>query len=167
MKRNIKALTLTLSLILLFYSCNSKPIPLIKPPDSIGDLKLGKFKTGKEALKELFRLHGRKMGLINGYVADYTNKDGKATVYYSVAKNEKLAGRLISWMIKRIGKSHEIFRDMKKESFKSQIFYSVYGMNQKHFFFCKNDKIIWIAADPQVAYSFIENFLNSLTINTR
>lgn len=161
MKRNIKTLSLILSLILFLYSCNSKPIIPIKPPDFVGDLKLGKYKTGKEALNELFGLHGRKMGLINGYVADYIGKEGKATVYYSVAKNEKLAARLLDWMIKRIGNSHEIFKGFKKENLESQLFYSVYGMGQKHFFLQKNDKIIWIAADSQVANSVIKNFLKN------
>src|SRR3972149_2025422 len=116
MKKYSKIPYLALFLLLCFYSCNSKPLAPIKPPDSIGDFKLGKYKTGKEALKEIFRLHGRKMGLVSGYVADYINKDGKATVYYSVAKNEKLAGRLLAWMIKRIGNNHDIFKNMKKEN---------------------------------------------------
>ena len=162
MKKNIKVLGLTLFLILSFYCCNSKPIPAIKPPDSIGNLKLGKYKTGKEALKEIFMLHGRKMGLINGYVANYEEKDGKATVYYSVAKHEKLAKRLIDWMVKRIGNSHEIFKGLKKEQTGSQTFYSVYGMSQKHFFLCKDDKVIWIAADLQVANLVIEDFVKKI-----
>jgi len=146
-------------LILFFPCCNSKPIPPIKPPDNIAELKLKEYKTGKEALKEIFRLHGRRMGLVNGYVANYIGKEEKATIYYSIAKDERIAKRLLTWMVKRIGESHEVFQGLKKQQLKSQVFYSVYGQGQKHFFFRKNDRIIWIAADPRVANSAIEDFV--------
>ena len=159
MKRKLFAISLLFSVILFtLFSC-SKPIPPIKPPDSLAGLKLKEYKTGKEAIDEIFNLHGRKMGIVNGYVATYAGKEGKATVYYSVAKSKKLAQRLIDWMVKRIGEGNKYFQGLKKEHSAPQIFYSVHGEGGKHFFLCKDDKVIWIIADPQVANPVMEDFL--------
>jgi len=99
------------------------------------------------------------MGIVNGYVATYAGKEGKATVYYSVAKNKKLAQRLIGWMVKSIGEGNRYFQGLKKEHAGSQVFYSVRGEGGKHFFLCKDDKVIWIIADQQVANPIMEDFL--------
>ncbi|MBI5374883.1 MAG: hypothetical protein HZA77_05580 [Candidatus Schekmanbacteria bacterium] len=122
-------------------------------------MKLKESKTGSEALKELFRLHGKRMGLANGYVGEYRGDMGSATVYYSVAKNEDISARLIEFMVKRIGEGNKYFQGLKEERRGSFIFYSVTGMGQRHFFFRIADKVIWIAADAPIAEMFLDESL--------
>jgi len=155
------ALWLSLLFIIFLSSCwyAEEPSQIIYPPDSIGPMKLKESKTGSEALKELFRLHGKRMGLANGYVGEYRGENGNATVYYSVAKNEDISVRLLEFMVKRIGEGNKYFQGLKEERRGSFIFYSVTGMGQNHFFFRIADKVIWIAADAPVAEMFLDESL--------
>lgn len=155
------ALWLSLLFIISLSSCwyADEPKELIYPPSSIGPMKLKESKTGSEALKELFRLHGKRMGLANGYVGEYRGDMGSATIYYSVAKNEDVAVKLLEFMVKRIGEGNKYFQGLKEERKNDFIFYSVTGMGQRHFFFRIADKVIWIAADAPIAEMFLDESL--------
>lgn len=150
-------------IVLIFSSCGDPEIdtlPPLKAPPEIAGIKISKSITGKPALKELHDLHGLSVGIVNGYVAKYSDGENEVTIYYSEAENIYTAEKIIEKMVAKISKGNKYFGGFKEKKLGESSIYSVTGMGQEHYFFRTGEKIIWIAGD----FTAIENALSDYLV---
>ncbi len=120
-------------------------------PTQLGALKLTNSQLGKDALNEFAQLHGQGFDLINGYRADYANGDSKLTLWVGQAKDANAAQGMVKTMADKIGGGNPMFTDLSELSISNRTIYEVKGQGQLHFFYAVNDKIVWVATDPNNA----------------
>lgn len=118
-------------------------------PTRLSTLALTRTVTGTAALAEFSQLHGKGFDLAGGYMATY-GKD-EATLWVGQAKNADGANKLLDEMAQRIGPDNAMFKGLQSLSISGRTLYSATGQGQQHFFYAVNDKIVWLAAAPEVA----------------
>lgn len=127
------------------------PITLNKEgiPAKAGSLAMTKTMTGTEALAEFAQLHGKGFDLLGGYMAHY-GKD-EALLWVGQAKDDKAATDMVAQMAQKIGPDNAMFQDLNTLDISGRTLFSAVGQGQQHFFYAVNDKIVWLAANPQQA----------------
>lgn len=118
-------------------------------PSKAGSLGLTKTMTGTEALAEFAQLHGKELDLTSGYMAHY-GKD-EALLWVGQAKDDKAATDMIAQMAQKIGPDNAMFQNLNPLDIGGRTLFSAVGQGQQHFFYAVNDKIVWLAANPQQA----------------
>lgn len=69
----------------------------------LGGLPLVETVTGNEGLAQVSRMHGKDVGLVRGYVAQYADNKARATLWVGWAESEAAAQALTDRMTARIG----------------------------------------------------------------
>jgi hypothetical protein len=127
--------------------------PLTKEgiPAKLGSLALTKSTQGTGALTELTQMHGSGLDLTGGYRADYAGGGSQATLWVGQAKDAAAAQARADTMAEKIGAGNAIFGDLQTLNIGGRKLYTAAGQDQQHFFYAVNDKIVWLAADPDQA----------------
>ena len=118
-------------------------------PAKVGSLALTKTMTGTDALAEFAQLHGKGFDLLGGYMAHY-GKD-EAFLWVGQAIDDKAATDMVAQMAQKIGPDNAMFQDLNTLDISGRTLFSAVGQGQQHFFYAVNDKIVWLAANPQQA----------------
>ena len=118
-------------------------------PAKLGSLELTQTMTGTEALAEFAQLHGKGLDLTGGYMAHY-GKD-QALLWVGQAKDPASAHTLLDEMVQKIGPDNAMFKDLQALDISGSTLYSAVGQGQQHFFYAVNDKIVWLAANADLA----------------
>ncbi len=128
------------------------PAPLTQEgvPAKLGSLTLTKTTQGTAALTEMNQMHGSSFDLTGGYRADY-GESGQATLWVGQAKDAAAAQAMVETMALKIGDGNPIFSDLQSLDISGRHLYTAQGQDQQHFFYAVNDKIVWLAADPDQA----------------
>ncbi len=127
------------------------PAPLTKEgiPAKLGSLALTKTTQGPDALSELSKMHGVGFDLTGGYRADYAGDGSQATLWVGQAKDAAAAQSMVDTMAQKIGAGNATFADFQTLTIGGRKLYTATGQDQQHFFYAVNDKIVWLAADPE------------------
>ncbi len=131
-------------------------------PTELGALKLTTSQLGKDALSEIAQLHGQGFDLVNGYRADYANGDAKLTLWVGQAKDANAAQGMVKTMADKIGAGNPMFTDLQELNISNRTIYEVKGQGQLHFFYAVNDKIVWVATDPNNAADALHSMWNAI-----
>ncbi len=123
----------------------------LRPPKSLGELRLIHASEGKQALQEINRLHGKNVGAKAGYVAHYEKDGAAAMVYLAQASSAAEAERQLSEMSARIRKGDTPFSQLTSAKQGNVIVYSALGQGQRHYFYRRDERVLWLAADEAVA----------------
>jgi hypothetical protein len=117
---------------------------------TVGSLKLVQFIEGKEAQKQISRLHGQSISMANGFIAAYQGSgEDKMTIWVSVHKDSKEAESLIAKMHEKIDTVAK-FQNHQDLDISSNIYHFVTGMGQSHYFYYRGNDAIWIGmASPE------------------
>ncbi len=118
-------------------------------PAKLGSLGLTQTMTGTEALAEFAQLHGKGFDLTGGYMAHY-GKD-QALLWVGQAKDAASARTLLEEMAQKIGPENAMFKGLQALDISGSTLYSAVGQGQQHFFYAVNDKIVWLAANADLA----------------
>lgn len=118
-------------------------------PAKLGTLSLTQTMTGTEALAEFAQLHGEGFDLVTGYMAHY-GKD-QAILWVGQAKDNGSAQMMLDEMAQKIGPDNAMFKDLQPLDISGRTLYSAMGQGQQHFFYAVNDKIVWLAANAELA----------------
>lgn len=125
-------------------------------PQSIAGLQLHKAVTGQAAIAEISDLHGKDVGVTGGWVGYY---DNKVVIWMAEISEEESARGLLKAMEQRIATGNRIFTDLKKIQEGNVTVFSVIGMGQRHFFYQKENKLVWIAAPIGSENEFLRQVL--------
>ena len=131
------------------------------PPESLGDLRLLHSTEGKEALREINRLHGKDLGARDGYVAHYQKDGVVAMLYLAQASSTGQAGRQLERMSDRIKRGASPFYHLKTSRQGEITLYSALGQGQVHYFYQRDSSVVWLAVDAPVAQQTLAALLKT------
>lgn len=153
----LMAATLTYSL-LKQQPAGSVSAPL---PSALAGLPRIEASYGEEALSGISRMHGQDFELISGAIGSYGPREDSpsATVWVSGTDREALAGELVTAMRNRIALGQSPFTSVGERTDGGWTVYELAGMGQQHFYFQSSKLVIWLAVDPGVAESALQDAL--------
>ena len=146
-------------LVGLSFAIGEQPQASADIPSQIGGLKLVRTLTGEEALANLRQMHGLDFGLTGGYVAFY---ERAGTVWVGDTESEQQAQALISRMTQRIGAGSKEFTNLQPGEVSGQKLYWVEGQGQRHVFYARGKKTVWVAAARGVEEAFIQDAVRAI-----
>lgn len=121
-------------------------------PSELGGLRLLQVMAGPDALAEIYRLHQKDLGLVDGWVGHY--EEG-ATVWVSQATDEAQAAALLAAMTRDIQAGEGGFQHEGEEQIQGVAVHRVRGQGGAHFYYQKGDRAVWVTAPPTVARAFL------------
>ncbi|MBI3016169.1 MAG: hypothetical protein HYY65_14155 [Candidatus Tectomicrobia bacterium] len=133
-----------------------KQLPL---PTTLGEMRLDHSLQGQEALKDIFRLHGKTFDLKDGYVGHYSNKAAKAMVWVSESKNQDQSRQLLQMMAAEIRRGRGPYSNFQEFDVNGKVVYSVDGQGQQHYFYGSGKRNVWLAVDPPAAQKALHELL--------
>lgn len=133
-------------LTLLAFSRPPSPVPV---PSRVAGVPLRAHLFGQEAADEIVRLHRSRFPLTGAAVAVY----GETTAILWVGQTWGDGGAqvLLWWMTRAIERSDSPFRPVGQRRVRDVLVYELRGMGQTHFYFRVEDRIYWLAVDPDLA----------------
>lgn len=130
----------------LWYAANGSSGSV---PQSFGSYRLTQATTGQEAVAQMSRLHGKGVGVTDGYVGHYEGPSGGAMVYFGEAASERDAGALLVQMEQRIGPGNQYFTDLKPRTVDGIRVLSVRNGQEAHYFWQVGRNVVWIGFDRE------------------
>ncbi|MFQ5595824.1 MAG: hypothetical protein ACE5HA_16885 [Anaerolineae bacterium] len=129
-------------------------------PDSLAGWPLSTQVSGRPALVEIERLHGKSFLMVDGAVARYG--DGMATVWVSSTWTPFLAERQVAVMTERIAEGRSPFTPVGADEREGVTVYALTGMGQRHYYFQRETRVVWLAVSPQFAEESLEELIYDL-----
>jgi hypothetical protein len=139
------------ALITGIISCSNKtapPIPAL--PEVLGDLDLKETVAGVKANKFLYRMHGVITGSRNSIIG-YYSLDKKNALYISAFTEDKQALRALEKMVAKIENTKAGFTPVTVDKREGRSVYRTHGMGLHHFFYRKDNLILWWQTEPERA----------------
>lgn len=130
----------------------------LKLPKSLAKLSLATVTYGPEAVDEITRLHGKKFAIITGAMGMY-GSDDQATLWVADFASDSTASQAINAMQEKIATADSPFTPTGQKQIDGRPLYQLDGMGQKHFYFQSDSRVIWLAANPDIAEQAYEQIL--------
>ncbi|MBI4302495.1 MAG: hypothetical protein HY664_07805 [Chloroflexi bacterium] len=122
-------------------------------PSNIAGLSLVSKMTGEQGLAEIRQLHGKNVGVTDGWVAHYENG---ATIWAGQTQNEGQAYQLLVTMTRRIEAGTPEFKDLERLPVGGHDVFTVTGLGQRHYYYQSGAYVIWIAAPNSGEIDFLK-----------
>jgi hypothetical protein len=145
--KRIAALLAVLAPILAGYGS----AVLADPPRRLGELELVHAVQGKEALRQINRLHGKEVGTNEAYVAHYEKAGAVAMLYLAQAPSKAHAAGQVTQMIEGIRRGEGPFYHLREIRQGEVTLYSALGQGQVHYFYQRDADVLWLAVDAPAA----------------
>lgn len=129
-------------------------------PTVLAGLPLSHQATGRAALAEIERLHGKNFPMTDGAVAHYG--DGQAIVWVSSTWLPFMAVRQVEAMTARIAEGRSPFTPMETRQVEGTTVYVLTGMGQMHYYFQLDRRVVWLAVSPPLAEQSLEELIRKL-----
>jgi hypothetical protein len=123
-------------------------------PGQLGDMKLGSFVEGTQALAQVNQLHGTTIDLQEAYIAEYSHDfnpyhpdKARVTVWVGTSRNNNAAAALLNRMANGIAGGRGSFTEMEKVSVSGIDVFQVKGPGGEHFFYQSKvspDRVVWL-----------------------
>ena len=116
-------------------------------PLAIGEYRQTQVVTGPAAVSQMSRLHGKGVGVSDGYVGHYEGRGGGMVAYVAETPSEADADSLLRQMEERIGTGNQYFTGLKPVAVDGVRVLSVQSGQESHYFWAAGKKVVWIAFD--------------------
>ena len=126
-------------------------------PSRIEGYRLVKLIKGKEALREINKLHGRKIQAVKGAIAVYVRDGQKAVVWVSQAPSDKVAFHQVEVMMEKMRRASP-FYGFTMDKMGCLLVYHFMGLGQEHYLFSQDDAVYWISAPMGDGMAFLRVF---------
>ncbi|MBI2980586.1 MAG: hypothetical protein HYY41_07190 [Chloroflexi bacterium] len=138
-------------------------------PQRLGTMDLVSTVKGSAALREVSKLHGTDVGLVDAYIAEYAHSSpyhgtGQVTVWVGIAENGDAAAELTGRMVQGIQKGGSSFANLQRLSMAGQEAFRVDGPGGAHFFYNSQqarERVIWATIEGGDTQSILEQVLQS------
>jgi hypothetical protein len=131
-----------------------------KLPKSLAGLPLTTATYGTDAVAEITRLHQEDFSLSSGAMGMY-GANNEITLWIAGLSENSKAGQMVDAMNHKIAQGGSPFIPSGERRIKGRTIYQLDGMGQKHFYFQSGDLVLWLAADPLLAESAIQQLLEA------
>jgi hypothetical protein len=128
-------------------------------PPVLGELPLVEAVTGNEGLAQVSRMHGKDVGLVRGYIAQYADNGARATLWLGWAESEAAAQSLTDRMTTKIGPDHPVFQGLQALTFGGRTVYTATGQGQQHYYFRSGMAVVWVTVDSAAAQEVVHDTL--------
>lgn len=154
-----KTSRLLVSLVLLqTLASSASPIP-----SKLGPLRLVKLLEGPEAQRAVNELHGKEIPVTQAYVAHYAGLLGKrwarATLWAARAQDVEQAKELFSRMVQGLKSGSGTFGHYHTIRLDSRVLHVVFGQGQVHYVYRNRPWILWLALDPHLPKTVLQDAL--------
>jgi hypothetical protein len=116
-------------------------------PRSLGTFSLAQVITGPEAVSQMSRLHGKDVGVVDGYIAHYQGARGGAVLYVGEMGSVENAVALNRQMVERIAAGNPMFTDLSSLTVEGMEVFAVRSGTETHYFWQVGELINWIGFD--------------------
>lgn len=113
-------------------------------PSHIGNLKRVSLLTGEDAMRQMRGLHGKDIGVVDGYLATYRDNGEEMTLWVGVAGTEPDAEELLVRMAAAISRGGTPFSPPSRVTMGGQQMFSVLGKNDMNYFFKQAHSVVWV-----------------------
>ncbi len=127
-------------------------------PGEIKGYRLLKLVKGKEALREINRLHGKRIQAVKGAIAVYVEENKRAMIWVSQAPSEEVASQQVKLMINKMNKGGSPFFHFSTGRIGCLSFLHFLGLGQEHYLFAKGTSVYWISAPIGDGKAFLRVF---------
>ena len=128
-------------------------------PAQIAGLRRTQTVTGPQAVAQMQELHGKDVGVVNGWIAHYGN-DG--IIWYGEARDEATAIQLLEAMTRRIQAGNRVFTGLKQLQVEGRPVFTVAGQGQRHYYYRQGRLVIWVGAPPGQEEDFMREAVRVL-----
>lgn len=140
-----------------FFDNSTIAADAIALPDQLAGLPRTDYRTGTQALAEFENLHGKQFPLTSGAIGIYG--DQEITVWAAGTSSEVIASQMVESMRDRIAEGNSPFTPLAQTNDNNRLVYVLEGMGQKNFYFQSKNLVIWVAVDPALADTVIQQTL--------
>jgi hypothetical protein len=138
-------------------------------PQELSGMILEDEYSGERAKSEIKNMHLGDFDFISGHVGYYTDDFGRSARFWiSVFTNEDEAKNITERMTNEISKGVTPFSIPEDVDINNSIVENVYfveGMEQNHYYWYKNDKVLWVALtnfDEEQGMILLNSSINDL-----
>lgn len=125
-------------------------------PTQVAGLSMVSVTKGSQAIQEISKLHGEEFVLESGAIGVY-GKDHQITVW--VARTRQ-AGEMFSTMKNKIAQGNSPFQLTGERHLDGYLIDQLDGMGQANFYFQSGDRVIWLAANQNLAENALQQIFN-------
>jgi hypothetical protein len=141
----------------LYFGSPFQATDAIVLPNQLAGLQRTDYQTGAQAIAGFENLHGKQFPLISGAIGTYG--DQQITVWVAGTYSESSASFMVESMREKIAEGNSPFTPLTQTNDNDRLVYVLEGMGQKHFYFQSKNLVIWVAADPALADTVIQQTL--------
>lgn len=128
-------------------------------PPVLGGLPLVEAITGNEGVAQVSLMHGKDVGLMRGYIAQYADSEARTTLWVGWAESEAAAQALTDRMTAKIGPDHPTFQSPQALTLGGRAVYVTTGQGQQHYYFRSGAAVVWVAVDSAAAQEVVHDTL--------
>ena len=99
---------------------------------------------GEQALKEINQLHGKSVGVHEGYKAKYSKDGESVTFWVAVVANESEARKLTADMTGKIGNANQVFSQPKEMKIGDFTAFETRGIGLENYYYYKGSAVYWV-----------------------
>ncbi|HEX6268948.1 MAG TPA: hypothetical protein VFZ43_01820 [Anaerolineales bacterium] len=140
-----------------YFNNRVEPTAVVSLPYSINGLQITAYRTGEEAIAEIENLHGKQFPISLGSIGVYGNHE--ITVWVAGAPSESIASQMTKTMEAKIAEGNSPFTPINEINDNDREVYVLEGMGQRHYYFQAKNLVIWLASDPVIADTAIQQIL--------
>lgn len=126
-------------------------------PNKVEGYRLAKLIKGRTALREINRLHGKKVEALKGAIAIYMRGGQRAMVWVSLAPSDKVASQQVEVMMEKMERGGP-FHHFAMDKVGCLLVYHFLGLGQEHYLFAQDDSVYWISAPVGDGIAFLRVF---------
>ena len=129
-------------------------------PGTLAGMPLQEVMTGEAALARMEGLHGKEVGLRDGWIAVYQHG---GVLWVGEAESAAVAERLTARMTERIEDGNPMFRHLGIESIGRVAAHKVTDGSALHYYYQLGEKVVWITAPQESGHPFVEEAMAALS----
>ncbi|TVQ99416.1 MAG: hypothetical protein EA399_07445 [Desulfovibrionales bacterium] len=129
---------------------DTSPIPAFIP-QSIAGMTLINLIDGDEAATIIDRMHRGNVATQANFIAMYQGLDASATYYVSLYDNPQQALLDKEEMAEIMAREDHGFSHLMRRTKNDMVFYMALGQGQAHYFFARDNELIWLAVNIDMA----------------
>jgi len=143
-----------------YYLDNLLSHPAVSPlPTQIAGLPMTDRMIGAGAAENFIGLHNQKFIITAGAIGFYGGD--QATIWAAGTPFNFMAAGMVNSMRDKIAEGNSPFTPTSEFKIGGRTIYELEGMGQRHFYFQSKNLIIWLAVDPTIADTAIEQTLEA------
>ncbi len=127
-------------------------------PEQIAGLPLVRSLSGKAAIEEIHRMHGKDFALVSGAVGIY-GAQSQVTLWVSGTAKDAHARQMVADMRARIAEGNSPFTEIGERRQGERSIYELAGLGQRHFYFQSRHLVIWLGCDAELVETVLAQAL--------